>query len=70
MVLGDGVSSIVNIGEGYRIKRIVWSTSYDSIGNNLYSEITGYLGLKRWEHEYKVMGLAPFGRPEYSIDLE
>ncbi|RKX60465.1 MAG: hypothetical protein DRP29_02615 [Thermodesulfobacteriota bacterium] len=65
---GDGVSSTVNIGEGFRIKRIAWSTSYDSIGNNLYSEITGYLGLKRWEHEYKVMGLAPFGRPEFCIN--
>lgn len=65
---GDGVSSTVNIGEGYKIKRIAWSTSYDSVGNNLYSEITGYLGLKRWEHEYKVMGLAPFGKPEYCIE--
>jgi len=65
---GDGVSSSVNIGEGFKIKRIAWSVSYNSLGNNLYSEITGYLGLKRWEHEYKVMGLAPFGRPEYCID--
>jgi len=65
---GDGVSSSVNIGDNFKIKRISWSVSYNSVGNNLYSEITGYLGLKRWEHEYKVMGLAPFGRPEYCID--
>lgn len=65
---GDGVSSSVNIGEGSKINRIAWSVSYNSLGNNLYSEVTGYLGLKRWEHEYKVMGLAPFGRPEYCID--
>ncbi len=65
---GDGVSSSVNIGEDFKIKRIAWSTSYNSVGNNLYSEVTGYLGLKRWEHEYKVMGLAPFGRPEYCLD--
>ena len=34
----------------------------------LYSEITRYLGLKPWDHEYKVMGLAPYGKPEYCID--
>lgn len=65
---GDSLSSTVNIGEDYKIKRIASSTHYDSVSNNLYSEITGYLGLKRWEHEYKVMGLAPYGRPEYCVD--
>jgi len=65
---GDGVSSSINIGEAFKIKRIAWSVSYNSLGNNLYSEITGYLGLKRWEHEYKVMGLAPFGRADYCLD--
>jgi carbamoyltransferase len=34
----------------------------------MYSEVTAYLGLKRWEHEYKVMGMAPYGRPELCID--
>ncbi|MBA7494023.1 Decarbamoylnovobiocin carbamoyltransferase [subsurface metagenome] len=65
---GDCLSSTVNIGEGFKIERIASSTHYDSISNNLYSEITGYLGLKRWEHEYKVMGLAPYGRPRYCIE--
>ncbi len=65
---GDCLSSTVSIGEGFGIKSIASSTHYDSPSNNLYSEITGYLGLKRWEHEYKVMGLAPYGRPEYCIE--
>ena len=65
---GDGVSSTVNLGEGNDISRIDWTTYYDSISNNMYSEITGWLGLKRWEHEYKLMGMAPYGRPEYCID--
>ena len=26
------------------------------------------MGLKPWEHESKVMGLAPYGKPEYCID--
>ncbi len=65
---GDGVSSTVNKGKSFGIERIAWSPTYDSLGNNLYSEITGFLGLKRWEHEYKVMGLAPYGKSEYCID--
>ena len=65
---GDGLSSTVSIGRDYEMERIASSTYYDSIGNNLYSEITGYLGMKRWEHEYKIMGMAPYGRPEYCLD--
>ena len=65
---GDGLSSTVNIGNNFKIKRIASSVSYNSIGNNLYSEITGYLGMKRWEHEYKVMGMAPYGKAEYCIN--
>jgi len=30
--------------------------------------MTKYLGLKPCEHESKVMGLAPYGKPEYCID--
>jgi len=65
---GDGISATVNVGRGFGMERIASTTYYDSPGNNLYSEITGYLGLKRWEHEYKVMGMAPYGRPEYCMD--
>jgi carbamoyltransferase len=66
---GDGFSSTVSVGEGFNIERIASSTYYDSVGNSFYSEITAYLGMKRWEHEYKVMGLAPYGKPEYSLDV-
>ena len=65
---GDGLSSTVGVGDGYDIERIASSTYYDSVGNSYYSEVTAYLGMKRWEHEYKVMGLAPYGRPEYCLD--
>jgi carbamoyltransferase len=37
----------------------------DSIGL-LYSTITGYLGFEVNEGEYKVMGLAPYGKPVYT----
>jgi len=66
--MGDGLSATVSVGEGFKIRRIAQTSYYDSLSNNLYSEITGYLGLKRWEHEYKVMGLAPYGKSKYVID--
>lgn len=67
--MGDGLSATVSIGQGFEIKRISETSFYDSLSNNLYSEITGYLGMKRWEHEYKLMGMAPYGRAEYTADL-
>lgn len=66
--MGDGFSSTVNIGDKGHINRIAASTYYDSLGNAFYSEITRYLGLKPWDHEYKVMGLAPYGKAEYCLD--
>ncbi|MDD5415755.1 MAG: carbamoyltransferase C-terminal domain-containing protein [Candidatus Daviesbacteria bacterium] len=67
--MGDGLSATVNIGSGFNIKRIAETSFYDSLGNNLYSEITAYLGMKRWEHEYKIMGLAPYGKPDKVLDV-
>lgn len=66
--MGDGVSSTVSIGDKGYINRIAASSYYDSLGNAFYSEITRYLGLKPWDHEYKVMGLAPYGKAEYCLD--
>src|SRR3989338_5679965 len=65
---GDGLSATVSVGEGFKIKRIAETVFYDSLSNNLYSEITGFLGMKRWEHEYKLMGLAPYGRDDGLLD--
>jgi carbamoyltransferase len=64
---GDGVSATVNIGRKDEIERKDYSTYYHSLCNTLYSEVTAYLGMKRWDHEYKVMGLAPYGHPEYCM---
>lgn len=65
---GDGLSATVSIGSGFHIKRLAETTFYDSLSNNVYSEITGFLGMKRWEHEYKVMGLAPYGKDDGLIN--
>lgn len=65
---GDGLSATVSVGKDTKIERIAQTTFYDSLSNNLYSEITGYLGMKRWEHEYKVMGLSPYGKDDGLIE--
>lgn len=65
---GDGLSATVSIGHKNSLQRIASTTFYNSLGNVLYSEATGYLGLKRWEHEYKLMGMAPYGKAEYCMD--
>lgn len=65
---GDGLSATVNVGENGEIRRIGETIYYNSLGNVFYSEVTRFLGMKPWDHEYKVMGLAPYGKPEYCID--
>jgi len=66
---GDGLSATVSIGEKGRLSRVAETSYYDSIGHSFYSEITGYLGLKRYDNEYKTMGLAPYGRPERCLPM-
>ncbi len=56
---GDSLCGTVNIVEDGEIKRISETSYFHSLGV-LYLEITRYLGLKPLEHEYKVMGLAPY----------
>ncbi|HLK20116.1 MAG TPA: carbamoyltransferase N-terminal domain-containing protein, partial [Bryobacteraceae bacterium] len=56
---GDGVCATVNVCENGKIRRVAETPSSASIGK-IYSRITFLLGMKPWEHEYKVMGLAPY----------
>ena len=56
---GDGICATVNIGENGKITRIAETKSDASLGK-IYSRITFLLGMKPWEHEYKIMGLAPY----------
>jgi carbamoyltransferase len=65
---GDGLSSTVNLARHGHLDRIASSSYYDSLGNAFYTEITRYLGLKPWDHENKVMGLAPYGKPACCIE--
>jgi carbamoyltransferase len=56
---GDRASATVSIGENGQLRRIASMHENDSIGR-LYSMVTYYLGMHPLEHEYKVMGLAPY----------
>ncbi len=62
---GDLVSSTVSIYRDGEIRRIAESHTRDSIGY-FYTYITRLLGMKPLEHEYKVMGLAPYA-PKYGM---
>jgi carbamoyltransferase len=65
---GDGICASVSIGKGFEINTISRTPKYHSVASGLYSSITANLGLRPNEHEYKVMGMAPYGQAKYSID--
>jgi len=56
---GDRLSGSVSIAEKGSIEQIASIPENDSIGH-LYSMVTYCMGMMPLEHEYKVMGLAPY----------
>lgn len=56
---GDSVCATVNIGEGGCIETLARVEESHSIGA-LYGKVTYLLGMVPMEHEYKLMGLAPY----------
>jgi carbamoyltransferase len=60
---GDGLCATVNVCSGTTIERIAKTDRHDSLGK-IYSRTTMLMGMKPWEHEYKLMGLAPYADPE------
>jgi len=65
---GDGLSSSVNIFSDYKLETISTNPIYSSLGY-FYSEITKFLGMTPNEHEFKVMGLAPYAKQEKARQL-
>jgi len=63
--VGDWATTTYGCGKGPNIERFEQVDFPDSLGF-FYSAITGYLGFEVNEGEYKVMGLAPYGEPEYA----
>lgn len=62
--VGEWAASSIGVGEGHRVRLLRTSDFPDSLGM-LYSALTYYLGFKVNSGEYKVMGLAPYGRLIY-----
>jgi carbamoyltransferase len=59
---GDGLCATVNIGRQGRLQRLHQVGQADSIGN-IYAMVTFLMGMVPLEHEYKLMGLAPYADP-------
>jgi len=62
--VGDWATTTYGFGKGPQIERFEQVDFPDSLGF-FYSAVTGYLGFEVNEGEYKVMGLAPYGEPDY-----
>lgn len=63
---GDGISSTVKIGYDGKFEPISQTDRGGSVGE-IYSLTTHYLGFRAWEHEYKLMGMAPYSTPDSEI---
>src|SRR5271154_4927247 len=62
--LGDFASAMWAIGEGPRMRTLGEITFPHSLGM-YYAALTQYLGFWKFGDEYKVMGLAAYGQPEF-----
>ena len=62
--VGEWATASICHGIGNKIEKLRELRFPDSIGL-LYSAFTGFLGFKVNSGEYKVMGLAPYGKPIY-----
>ena len=56
---GDGLAGSVSVCHGNSIERIASIDRHASLGK-IYSRITMMMGMTPWEHEYKLMGMAPY----------
>ncbi|MEM4247858.1 MAG: carbamoyltransferase N-terminal domain-containing protein [Candidatus Nanoarchaeia archaeon] len=61
---GDGKTSAVYIGENGKLTEIASSDSFSPAC--IYAHITYIMGFMPHEHEYKLMGMAPYAQPKYA----
>ena len=62
---GDAKSGSVSIFKSDKFKLIETMHTVDSLGE-IYSQVTALLKMKPMEHEYKLMGLAPYCKKEFA----
>jgi carbamoyltransferase len=60
---GDGLCATASTGDATRLERHEAIPSAPGSLGSFYSLVTVLLGMKAGEHEYKVMGLAPYASP-------
>ncbi|MCU1230194.1 MAG: putative carbamoyl transferase, NodU family, partial [Acidobacteria bacterium] len=65
---GDFVSSMWGYGDGSSIK-VFGEVGFPHSLGIFYTAITQYLGFPHYGDEYKVMGLAPYGKPSYMKEM-
>jgi carbamoyltransferase len=64
---GDGIAATLGCGEHGRIEIV---ERLPAPGHSLgiyYALLTQYLGFRKWDDEYKVMGLASYGEPDTDL---
>lgn len=66
--VGEWATATIGVGEGTNIKILKELKFPHSIGL-LYSVYTAFLGFEVNEGEYKVMGMAPYGKPKYTDNV-
>ena len=62
--VGEWATASLGVGRGTEI-RLLRETRFPHSLGLLYSAFTAFLGFEVNEGEYKVMGMAPYGRPRY-----
>lgn len=62
---GDGLNATAGVVDNHGHYKRMFSTADCTIGR-IYRYVTLVLGMKPNEHEYKVMGLAPYGKEKYA----
>lgn len=63
---GDGLAGTISIvDENGKWERKREISSFDSLGI-VYGRATQLLAMKPWEHEFKLMGMAPYANEEYT----
>jgi len=65
---GDFVSSMWAVGRGNRIE-VLGEIGFPHSLGIFYTAMTQYLGFPHYGDEYKVMGLAPYGRPAFMNEM-
>lgn len=63
---GDGLSTAIARGNRNGLELIETKANTNSLGL-FFRMVTQFLGFKANEGEYKVMGLAPYGKPNYDL---